>query len=248
MNTQRSESRARSLVELTDDTTIFALLHLNMAMILRDANAISASSCPSLNETSINRNVASHLRTLYSQASGIGRKNFLHCAYNLLIGNQIVFKSDCLNQARKTLLTLSNLLPDRGVRVSFDCDCYFEPSVCNLLHVKSNVAVPSMGGKNVLLLESLGPKDFKLTISCDQTLIPEKLPQFLAGLDQILSDTQYSDECLTCYLESLKHEWVSKSKLLAALERTPNASFKILGITEADLKLVHFWKSFSQTD
>lgn len=248
MNTQRSESRARSLVELTDDTTIFALLHLNMAMILRDATITSPAATLSYDEATVDSNVGSDLRELYSQASGIGRKNFLHCAYNILIGNQIVFKCDCPQEARKTLLTLSNLLPCHGVRVSFDCDRYFGPSVCNLLHVKTNVPLPSTTGKNVLLLESTGPHDVRVVNTSDQILIPEKLPQFLTGLDQILSDTQYSDECLTCYLGSLKHEWVSKSKLLAALETTPNATLKILGITEADLKLVHFWKSFVHTD
>ena len=247
MNTQRSESRARSLVELTDDSTIFALLHLNMAMILRNAT----NNSPAANDAvSYDANVGSKLRELYCQSTGIGRNSFIQCAYNLLIGNQIVIRCDSGALARKILLSLSHLLPPQAVRISFDCDTYFSPQLCNFLHVKNNVPLPSqMSHKKVLLLESVGPSDEKLILRSDQSFIPEKLPSFLVSLDQVLSDTQYSDSCLTYFVEGLKHQWIEKSKLFSALESAPNpTTLKILGVTEADLDLVSFWQSCLQAD
>lgn len=245
MNTQRSESRARSLVELTDDTTIFAFLHLNMAMILRNAKSTA------LNDAMVyDADVGSKLRELYCQSTGLGRNDFLQCAYNLLIGNQIVIRCDSVALARKILLSLSQLLPPQAVRISFDCDTYFSPQLCNFLHVKNNVPLPSqMNQEKVLFLESIGPSDEKVVLRSDQTLIPEKLPSFLLSLDQVLSDTHYSDSCLTFYVESLKHQWVEKSKLFSALESAPNSmTLKVLGVSEADLALVAFWQSCIQAD
>lgn len=245
MNTQRSESRARSLVELTDDTTIFAFLHLNMAMILKNATDSPTSQDAVLYDA----DVGSKLRELYCQKTGVGRNAFLQCAYNLLIGNQIVLRCDSVALARKILLSLSYLLPASAVRISFDCDSYFSPQLCNFLHVKNEVPLPTLNHEKVLFLESLGPSDEKLVVRSDQVVIPEKLPSYLMSLDQVLGDTQYSDSCLTYFIEDLKHQWMNKSKLFSALESGPSPiALKVLGISEDDLDLVSFWQSCVEAD
>jgi len=222
LNTQRSESRARSLKELTDDATIFAVLHVDMAILLRRImmkTRLKNARHPCLNGLEKIRGTGSCIRKLYSM---IGKDKFRRIAYNAVTGKQVLIQSNCPTTANKVLQSISFLLPDPSVRITFDAETYFSRHFCNLISIPKNVQLPPhvLDALDVILLDLKQEDDgdtIKVTIH-DKGRFPDKLPRYLTDIERVIRDTTFSDQSLDYYIESCKLDWIEKAKIVSAIK------------------------------
>lgn len=245
LNTQRSESRARSLKDLTGDETIFAILHLDIAIMLRELRSKTSPKVSVVPEEA--RLQMCTLRRLFAM---IGKQKFRICAYHVLVGDQVIVRSNCPQISRKVLLSLSHLLPEMAVQMTFDAEKYFDRKSCNLISIFSSVPIP----KNVtesaetLIIDMVESEadQIKCTLHC-RGRTPEKVPQYLLEVERGIRDTDFSDAGLEVHLQTCRVKWAEKSKIAFTYCRTHSTSLldprlmHAIEVSDADLPLLSFW-------
>jgi folliculin len=231
LNTQRSESRARSLKDLTSDPSIFSFLHSEMSSLLRRISIREArfeASCNTLNsQKDVNNTVTgvgSSLRRLYAM---LKREKFKVVCYHVIVGHQVVVRSNCPQISRKILRSMSCLLPESAVRITFDAEKYFDNKSCNFISIFTNVAIPShvLDASDVLIMDLIEHESdqVKCTIHVKGRL-PDKLPRYFTDLERVIRDTNYSDESLEYYLRQRKKDWIEKAKISLLVYTTSTTS------------------------
>lgn len=244
LNTQRSESRARSLKDLTGDETIFALTHLDLATMLRDFRPKPAKKVPVPDFPPLQMCT---LRRLFVM---LGKQKFRICAYNVVVGNQVIVRSNCPQISRKVLHSLSLLLPDPAVQMTFDAEKYFDHKTCNLISIFNSVPIPKQAAESAetLIIDMVESEadQMKCTLH-SKSRTPDKLPQYLVEVERVIRDTNFSDTSLELHVQSCKLKWQEKCKIAYTYCQTLDTQLtdeKLLhGIeaSAADLPLLSFW-------
>lgn len=245
LNTQRSESRARSLKDLTGDETIFALIHLDVAMMLRDLRKKPAATKTPQPEFPVLQMCT--LRRLFAM---IGRQKFRICAYNVLIGNQILVRSNCPQISRKVLHSLSQLLPETAVRMTFDAEKYFDHKTCNLISISNSIPIPKHAAESseTLIIDMVesDADQVKCTLH-SKCRTPDRLPQYLVEVERVIRDTNYSDTSLEMHVQTCKCKWQEKCKIIytycqsVGTEMIDDKLLHGIEASDADRPLLHFW-------
>ena len=275
LNTQRSESRARSLKDLTGDSTIFAVLHLEMSMLLRQMSVKEArlkASSNTMDKSVMMSGAGSSLRRLYAM---LGKEKFKVVCYHVVVGHQVVVRSNCPRIANKILKSLSSLLPETAVRMTFDAEKYFERKTCNLISISTNVSIPThvLDASDVLIMDLVEHESdrVKCTIHVKGKL-PDKLPRYFTDLERLIRDTNFSDKSLDYFILQGQQDWMEKAKLSlvvyttsvakdqssshhdhqhekTAIESSLSQVKRITGfdMTEADTLLLVFWMNHAIT-
>lgn len=240
MNTQRSASKARSLSDLTGSDAIFVALHLDFVSLLKKfqnrmiAKELFLESIKNgLKRRSSDK--ASHLRNLYSI---LGPNHFKTTAHHTILGHQVIFQIKNISdqsESNESLIsdqivtTLCELIPPEGVRVALDSPKYFEGTYCNLISLCQQAEIPDeiIQSEDHLLIRIniknnrldsptiLGPS----VSSCIESInsskpCPKDVPTLLIGLEKVIQDTSFSDECLSVYLDTTKKEWIEKCRMI----------------------------------
>lgn len=262
LNTQRSESRARSLKDLTNDSSIFAVLHGEMSFLLRQMTVKPRP--PSQSNHVVNKYLkpgsGSNLRRLYAM---IGKEKFKSLFYHVLVGHQVVIRSNCPQTSNKILMSLSSLLPDAAVKLTLDAEKYYDRKTCNFISISTAVSIPTdvLDSSDVVIMDLL-EKDadrIKCTVHVKGKL-PDLLPRYLIDLERIIYDTNFSDDCLDYHLLKGKHEWLERAKIAYAFvsmakEEDANLDEKSIinsalsrvkkitsvDLTQTDTELLLFW-------
>lgn len=258
LNTQRSSSKARSLIELTNDNNIFATIHLEFTMILKLSQKWSSnryglpllyeSEKPSASISSVSLNsINCSVRWLFNM---LGREKFRTAAYHTIVGHQIVLRCKNKDLSKKVLMSLSQLIPKSCVKATFSSQKYTD-NRCNLLGIEDPVDISVLNEK-MLFIDVIVTEQqcAKCTIHYKGKPV-DKLPRFLAQLERMLLDTSISDETLNMYLVNAKEEWLKRAndvKSTITSRRNSFAestdmfrSFQSEDSHESDLKLMRFW-------
>ena len=280
MNTQRSASKARSLSDLTGSDAIFVALHLDFVSLLKKFH--NRMIAKELFLESINNGLkrrssdkASHLRSLYSI---LGPNHFKTTAYHTLLGHQVIVQikntsdqseSNESQLSDQIVTTLCELLPPEGVRVALGSPKYFEGTYCNLISLCREADIPDgiIQSEDHLLIRIsvrnngldsptiLGPSVSSSIESINSSKpCPKDVPTLLIGLEKVIQDTSFSDECLSVYLDTIKKEWIDKCRMIETEKVDINDGQKcleqdldvkrigqILNVSETDAWLVKSW-------
>lgn len=279
MNTQRSASKARSLSDLTGSDAIFVALHLDFVSLLKKFHNRMVEK--DLFLESINNGLkrqspdkASHLRSLFSI---LGPNHFKTTAYHTLLGHQVIVQIKNLNQSDSNesqlsdqiVTTLCELLPPEGVRVALDSPKYFEGTYCNLISLCQEAEIPDeiiQSEDHLLIRINLknngldSPTIFGPSVSSSIESInsskpcPKDVPTLLIGLEKVIQDTSFSDECLSVYLDTIKQEWIDRCRMIETEKVDINDGLKCLqqdldvkrigqklNVNEADALLLRSW-------
>jgi len=260
-NTQRSSSKARSIVDLTGNGAIFGQLHSEFSWLLIAASkrihsqSIYASTSAINGEDQTlcsNEEATCSLRQFYNV---LGRDKFRVAAYHCMIGNQIIVRSKFPKYLRQSISSLSHLLPSSCVSAVSESPVYEDSWKYNLIGVLDNVVLPPyVSDSEYHLLIDVEQRDGH---NCRVTLhsksrIPDRLPNFIVDLERILQDMSYSDQLLHQYLLSLKEEWLNRARMVYSftkgvqIQRTSeqmNKLFVAIGAQTCDARLLYFWMS-----
>lgn len=266
LNTHRTNSKARSILELTGDNTTFANLHIQFSWLLLAVNSLNqTNSMIASNQSNltsvlpIDQNLS--LRHFYTL---VGKEKFQTIAYNTVIGNKIIV-CDTNNCRLKSLIhCLSQLLPDECINAKTNCQTFDESSKLNFigissLDVLSNNPIESQFYILINIKDqqidkqsnNLLSNDLKISVH-SMTKLPERMPNYLTNVENILTDLTYSDSTFNSYLISLKNEWLNKAQVLYSYTKGVNPPrttseinlfLKLIQIEDWDSKLISFWSS-----
>jgi len=262
LNTQRSSSKARSLIDLTDCKEIYAYIHLEFCWILNanlnqklhkpqfDASFISSDNSLLFSLSSLPSSSVNSIRELYTF---LGREKFKTVAYHTVIGNEIIVRSKSRKLSKNFIMILSQILPKSCFKSILDEKVFDDSIKCNFYRLNQNTNVPlaMLDSENHLLVDILERNETDTIINLHSKLkVPEKLPRFITDLEKVMKDMSFSDETLETYLLSAKEEWLNKAKMVYAYNHgiTPprtkeqnNKLFQTLNASECDSRLLQYW-------
>ena len=266
LTTQRTNTKARSLLELTADNTTFASLHIQLSYILFAINSqnesipvlsSNESYCPTINSFDPNHS----LRDLYKF---VGKDRFEAIGYNAVIGNQIIVIDENISRLKSFIQCLSQLLPEECLLIGTDFHNFEESAKHNIIGILSSDLLPknlfdSEFHAIIKLKDKTNDKtndktsqlfSEKTHISVNSNIrIPDRIPNYLTNVVNILLDFSYSDQTFSSYLTTLKNEWLNKSQALYSFTKGVNpprsqsdiiSMIRLIGCEECDLKVLIF--------
>lgn len=160
-------------------------------------------------------------------------------AYHIVVGNQIIVKSESTKISELVLDALQVLLPSGCCRICYNSNEYIEPWRYNFLGLPDTVSIPdSVDGMDQLVVISaklhnnnsnsnshrnMNEQQPKLD-HCSFRLhylgqTPDEFPTILDRLMLILIDNNIGVRGVDKCLNVLKEEWLNKSKLLFQLTK-----------------------------
>ena len=262
LNTQRSSSKARSLIDLTDCNEIYAYIHLEFCWIL-NANLNQKLQKPQFDTSFISSDNSLVSQLSYLSSSSVdsirelyrffGREKFRVALFHTVIGNEIVIRSKSRKLSKNCIMILSQLLPKSCIKSILEEKVFDDSIKCNFyrLNHNANIPVAILESENHLLIDILEKNEADPIISFYSKLkIPEKLPRFITDLEKVIKDMSFSDETLEAYLLSAKEEWLNKAKMVYAYNHGINPPrtkeqniklFQILNAQECDNRLLQYW-------
>ena len=267
MNTHRTNSKARSLLDLTGDNTTFANLHIQFSWILYSviANKSWASmvECPLALSALSSLCHIEHNLTLRNLYKLLGKDMFETVGYHTLIGNQVIVIDDNQNRVKSVVHCLSQLLPESCQSIQINVDNFDEAAKHNLVGVSTKDLLPNYVMESdfhviITLKNKTSDKSKNLSLSNTQVSVhskarlPERMPNLLTNIENILVDLSYSDSTFNSYLVSLKNEWFTRAQTLYSYTKGVNpprsqsqisALFRLIQSEDCDIKLLNFWSN-----
>lgn len=207
-------------------------------------------------------------RSLRHLRQVLGASEFRHLAWHVLMGNQVIWRSDDPGLIQSAFIVLKSLLPVGCVRSIPYSAQYEEAYKCNFLGLSTEVSIPihvSSSEFSVLVdvssdrnrLSSIVSEDnvasmFLFSISSANTQPTDRGPTLLNKLEVALSNENLSMEVVSHCLLCLKEEWMNKVKVLFKFSKVDGRGkedtqkvLALLGATgpgeEDNLRLLKFW-------
>ncbi|XP_071966013.1 folliculin-like isoform X2 [Antedon mediterranea] len=198
-----------------------------------------------------------------------GSLNFHDLAHHVLIGNQIIVRSQHLNTINSLLNILKSILPNGCCKLVPFSEKYQPSWSCNFLGLPPFTGLPPhvIENEQYILLDVLSPdmcptNSNRLCVTEDSPFhgyginmtssqpLPDKGPTILAKIESILDSSHFTPEVVLTYLVCLQEEWMNKVKVVYKYSRTGKRSedemeqlLKVLKTEESDQQLLKFWKT-----
>ncbi|XP_033124582.1 folliculin-like [Anneissia japonica] len=199
----------------------------------------------------------------------LGSLNFHDLAHHVLIGNQIIVRSQHFNTINSLLDILKSILPNGCCKVVSFSENYQPSWTCNFLGLPPFTGLPPhvIENEQYILLDILSPdmcptNSNRLCVSKDSPFhgyginmtssrpLPDKGPTILAKIESILDSTHFTPEVVRTYLICLQEEWMNKVKVVYKFSRSGTGSeeemerlLKIMKTEESDKQLLKFWQT-----
>ena len=180
----------------------------------------------------------------------IGKQKFRICAHHVVIGKQVLVRSNCPQISRKVLVSLSQLLPDSAVQMTVDAEKYLDRKTCNLISISTSVPIPKQASElaETLVIDMVECEEDQIKCTLhSKSRTSDKLPQYLVQVERAIRDANLSDTSLELHMQSLKTKWQEKCMIAYSYCRAQGTQLtdeKLLhGIeaSDADLPLLRFW-------
>lgn len=192
----------------------------------------------------------------------VGYEQF-HCiAYHIIIGNQVIVRSDARRLVRSIIDCLKVILPKGCCKIVYYDKQYKDTWQCNFLGLPLKTSVP-MHIEHCILIDILPPcapslpdkycaaegaeLPIDLSAACladysfrvhSPFILPEDSPAILTKLENAIMDERLTDDVIALFLLCLKEEWMNKVKVLfkftkAGGGRTEEETRKLLKVVGA---------------
>ncbi|XP_074649269.1 folliculin-like isoform X2 [Tubulanus polymorphus] len=188
----------------------------------------------------------------------LGYQKFHLLAHHVVIGNQIILRSNNRNLVRSIIDCLKMLLPKGCCQILYYSDQYQDSWRCSFLGLYPDTVIPA----HVLRTELYLLMDIKQSHHIEnpdvnqliyslhsQAQLPERGPTVLSKMEAALMNDKLSNEVIVQCLICQKEEWMNKVKVLfmftkAGGNRTEDETKKllqVLGAQEEDRRVLKYW-------
>ncbi|XP_076331134.1 folliculin isoform X2 [Tachypleus tridentatus] len=200
------------------------------------------------------------VKSLQDLVEVLGKEKFHTLCYNIVIGNQLIFRGKPRSLISSVILCLKDLLPRGCFHPVLNSDIYEDSWKCNVLSLNEDVQIPAHVLSSSLHLcidvcinssqkvsSSRNIGDYEFTLHFNGKL-PEKIPQVLTEMERAIQNPTFSKSSLETFLFTIKEVWMNKVKVLFTFSRAgqrsseeANKLLQVLGAYDYDKELLKFW-------
>ncbi|XP_061390407.1 folliculin [Musca vetustissima] len=263
----------RSLIELTGEENIFAILHTHFSWLLLAGSRFltehvtfgnlpwlppQSTSHPPQQRLTYNITTLPMIQkyetlddpeefySLIHLKQLLKKTEFISLCYCALTGVKIIVRGD----ARRTfyfMMCLKKLLPDQ-MHSLIRVDAQHQHSISadyKIISISNEIAVP-MASSSIFRVDFLPETDDGCDISIKWPgTVPNKLPDLLVKLLKAVNETRFTELVLNRHTKVLVEEWKNKVICLnhAKSANGQNKLKRVLGVQPQDQALINYWSA-----